>query len=154
MSLREKLKWVLYSYMFRLGLEPLFWLIYTVQGQLCQLTTLLLCQNLGFWHDGSCKVCHRRSLWIQNALCGDYALPSVFGYQRLRYFISVKFGRGDRWQILRVKLNSDIRTVLRGVHEFLYSDTSANEDDSLAETWFPVGFYRKSYNSFWMLPTI
>ena len=25
---------------------------------------------------------------------------------------------------------------------------------SLAETWFPVGFYRKSFNSFWMLPTI
>ena len=41
-----------------------------------------------------------------------------------------------------------------------YSDTSANEDNSfpeshsLAETWFPVGFYRKSFNSFWMLPTI
>ena len=24
----------------------------------------------------------------------------------------------------------------------------------LAETWFPLGFYRKSFNSFWMLPTI
>jgi len=47
----------------------------------------------------------------------------------------------------------------------MYSDTSANEDNSfrnhirwpkssLAETWFPVGFYRKSFNSFWMLPTI
>ena len=39
-------------------------------------------------------------------------------------------------------------------HEILYSDTWANEDNSLAETWFPVGFYRKSFNSFWMLPTI
>jgi len=41
----------------------------------------------------------------------------------------------------------------------LYSDTSANEDNSfrnhsLAETWFPAGFYRKPFNSFWMLPTI
>ena len=25
---------------------------------------------------------------------------------------------------------------------------------ALAETWFPIGFYRKSFNSFWMLPTI
>jgi len=106
--------------MFRLGLEPPYWLTYTVQGELCQLTTLLLCQNLGFWHNFSCKVCRMRSVWIQNALCGDYALSSVSEYQRLRYFISVKFGRGDRWQILRVKLNIDIRTVLRGVHAFLY----------------------------------
>ena len=47
----------------------------------------------------------------------------------------------------------------------IYNDTSANEDNSfrnqirlpkssLAETRFLVGFYRKSFNSFWMLPTI
>jgi hypothetical protein len=40
------------------------------------------------------------------------------------------------------------------VYTHTHSDTSANEDNSLAETWFPVGFYRKSFNSFWMLPTI
>ena len=28
------------------------------------------------------------------------------------------------------------------------------ESHSLDETWFPAGFYRKSFNSFWMLPTI
>jgi len=60
--------------MFRLCLEPFFWLIYNVQGQLCQLTTLLLCQNLGFWDNFSCRICRRRYLRIQNALCGDYAL--------------------------------------------------------------------------------
>jgi hypothetical protein len=46
----------------------------------------------------------------------------------------------------------------------LYSDTSANEDNLfrnhicypkslLAKMWFLIGFYRKSFNSFWMLPT-
>ena len=40
-----------------------------------------------------------------------------------------------------------------------YGDTSANEDNSflnhlLAETWFPVDFYRKSFNSFRTLHTI
>ena len=43
---------------------------------------------------------------------------------------------------------------------WIYSDTSANEDNSFRDHIrqpkrdFPVGLYRKSFNSFWILPTI
>ena len=89
--------------------------------------------------------------WISKLALLDAWMVSSLNFQKIPSNGNKELAKAHCFQVKRHLIRKVIPRLTKIIRSGI---TFVRRNYSLAEKWFPVGFYRKSFNSFWMLPTI